>query len=203
LKDRTTSSPPVQTMSAGPDDVEPDRDRDHRVEPVQAGEQHQAQTRQHAERRPHVGHQVLAVGLQHDRAVLAAVVQQHARRDEVHRRRRQPDQCAEFQVAQRLGAEEPADGVSGGAEPREDDEDPFEAAGEVLDLLVTERVAAVGRSRRVPQRDVGGDRRRQVHETFERVGEQPDRAGHGVGGPLHADRDQRGDDRQRDRPAEV
>src|SRR5262249_47316498 len=43
----------------------------------------------------------------------------------------------------------------------------------------------------------------QVHHRFERVGEQPDRSGQGVGGALHPDGDDGGQDRERDRPAEM
>ena len=88
-------------------------------------------------------------------------------------------------------------------EAGEDDEHAFEAAGEVLDLLVAVGVRAVGRPGRVPQRDVRRHRRDQVHETFQRIGEQADRPGDGVGRPLHPDRDEGREDRQRDRPAEV
>ena len=58
----------AQQPAARDEDVRGDRERDDRVEAVPAGERDAGDAHDHADRRPDVGDQVLAVGLEHDRA---------------------------------------------------------------------------------------------------------------------------------------
>ena len=62
---------------AGPDDVRRHRERDERVEHQPPGGEYQRHARDHADRGPHVGHEMLAVRLQRNAVVAASRAPQY------------------------------------------------------------------------------------------------------------------------------
>ncbi len=183
-------------LHAGAHDVERDQDRDDRIEPLPAGERDAAQT-------PTMTPSEVQTSLIRWCASASRVMdwcrragaEEHPGDEQVDDRGRDRDPDAKRELLDRLGGEQPADRGVEDARGGEHDERALEAAGEVLRLAVAVAVVLVLRPRRRGERDERHDGRGQVDQRLERVGQQADRPGDGVGAALEPDRGERRQDR--------
>ena len=130
------------------------------------------------------------VSFQGDRAVDPGGAAQAQRHSEVDERGEHGDDEADADRLDRPRVQEPvARGVADRAS-REENEATLRAAGKILRLLVAVGVLLVRLARRHGEGDQRDDRRHEVDDRFQGVGEETDRAGQGVGPGLHRDRHQ-------------
>jgi len=152
-------------------------ERDERVEQQPPGGEYQCHARDHADRSPHVGHEMLAVRLQRNALVAASRALQYQRHRKIDRRCCRADTQSENGRLERLRVDEPRHCRGENAGRGEHDQRAFDACGEVFGLRVAILVAFVRRGRCQPQHRYGEQRRGEVHERLERIGQQPHRAG--------------------------
>lgn len=125
--------------------------------------------------------------------------EQYARHDKVDDRRDQRDGESETELLQRLRVQQAVDRRTRNAERCDEDHPAFEAAREILRLVVTVGMIFVGRTRRNREHDERHTCANEIHDGLERVGKQPHRAGHPVGVRFEAhDDDGRGDRKPRE-----
>jgi hypothetical protein len=119
-------------------------------------------------------HQVMRIGLQGDRVAFLADVQQDAGHDKVdgrgHHRHPEPDAG----LRQGPRRDDPQHGRHADADRRQQDEDPFDAAGEILGFAVPELMLFVRGTRRDDQHGQGHQRGHQVDQGLHRIREQTD-----------------------------
>ena len=192
-------SPSTERLSeieAGPDDFRGDGERDHGVEPRPAGHGDRADAREHAGGRPDVGHQVVAVGFERDRVVPPARREQHARDAEIDERSDDRQSEPDAELIERARMDQPLDRgdadqrppprVSARLRARSRNTRPCRGRTDGLRPPGARR-----RSARTPR-----SRRDEIHQRFERVGEQAHRARQPVCGALESDDDDRRSERE-------
>ena len=179
LNERSTRSTPVQTMLAETSKaISGSRKGTPRTPAPTAGH--------HADRGPDVRHQVLAVGLQHDRAVRRPV---RNRIRATTKLTSEASERADAQPSRAARGKQADDGVPGdppAATMRMNI--PSRPLEKILDLVVPVGVRFVHRAGGVPQRKVRRHRRHQVDERLGRVGQQADGTGQPVRRPLEDER---------------
>ena len=186
-------------VEAGPNNVAGGEQADQRVEDADPGEPDDPQPDEHGRRRPDIGHQVLAVGFEHDGLGFPTDSQQDLGNREVDGRRCQPDGEANVQVLRQFRRKELADGVPSDTAGRGQDQRSFQATGEKLDFLVAVGVRPVHGLGGVPQREQRGDGRQQIDDGFGGVRQQGNRPREPISEPLQPQREQRGQDREQNR----
>jgi hypothetical protein len=190
----------ASASSASDEDVQTDRDRDQRVQDQPARQRDRADPDHHAHRGDHVGHQMARVRLEGDRVEAACRAPQRDRHTEIDRGGERGQRQTHSQRLQRMRGREPSgrrpDDRAGGPQ----DQDPFEAAREVLGFAVAEGVCRIGRTRGDQDHPQRERRPGEVDERLECVRQQADRAGEPPGARLEGDRRDGGRDRQ---PGEV
>ena len=87
---------------------------------------------------------MFAVGFEHDRVVLAALDKHDASDREVHPGGGEADESADLEIVEWNRIEQALDGVTRDSQAREQNQRAFEAAIEVLNLLVAIGMRRVG-----------------------------------------------------------
>ncbi len=186
----------AQQRNAGEHDVDRDGERDDRIEPHPARRRDGEHRDDDADGRPHVRHQVVAVGLERDRIVAVRGGEQQARDREVHHRRDDGHREPEPDLLDGARMEQALDRRPRDGHRRDEDQRAFEGAREVLRLRVAVRVPLVRRTRRQEQQPQRRHRGDDVHDRLERVGQQADRSRDVPRERLQRDRHDRRRERQ-------
>ncbi len=155
--------------AAAPQHVQGDEGGERRIEPFDPGHDDQSDARQHAQRRHHVGHQMLAVGLQRRRPLRAALPDQNPAPERVEQGRGRADREAERGRLDRMGGQESLIGLAQDRERGEDDEHADRHGRNIFGLVVAVGMLLVGRARGDPNRDDRRQGRGDVDDAFERV----------------------------------
>ena len=185
------------TGASGPEHADRHQDRDDGVEPVPSRERGGSDAHDDGDRGPDVRHEMVRVGLERDRLVPPARLEEHPRHAEVDDRRHGRNRQPQGRIADPDGMKEPLAGGDDDADRRDQDQRALEPAREVLRLRVTIGMIFVGGADGHRQREQRDDCREQVDQGLERVGQQRDRAGEEIGAALEGNGDERREDRQR------
>jgi hypothetical protein len=172
---------------AGPDQVEADEPRDHRIEPRQAGENHQAEADGGGDARPEIGEDVRAVGDQGERVVLAARLQQVDAKHRVGEAGADGDEQADVDLPHLVAEQQRLAGFLDDDHRRERYEAALERSAEELDLAVAVGMIAISRPARDDEAAQPEQRGDDIDDALERVGQDRRRAGELVGEILQAE----------------
>jgi len=176
--------------------VHGDGERHERIERQPTGEIDQRHAGDDSGRGPDVGHQVLAIGLERDAVVLAPLADQDQRDREVDGRGDDGEAEAGERHVERPGRHEARERGPDDAAGGYDDERSFYTGGKVFRLREAVGVIRIGRRRGEAKHRERKQRRREVDERLERIGQQPDGPGQPPGRGLERNRGDGGCNRQ-------
>ena len=142
------------------------------------------------------------VGLEGDGFAPASHPQQEQRHPQIHEGSRHRHREAEPDLFERFRMDKSRQGGHRDAHRREHDQRAFHATGKIFRLAVTVGVVLVGRFRRHGQHCQRHHATDQIDDRFDRIGQQPNRAGDKIGHRLQPDRDDRRRDGQPGKPRE-
>ena len=159
----------MHQLPAGPYDVGCHEQRNGRIEPEPATPPDQTDAPDDPDGSPHVGHQVMCVSFQSDGILDATDAHQDAGGREVDDRGGYRNQQADADGVERLRMQEAIDGGEADAAGRQQNQEAFKGAGEVLGLAMTMRMIVIGRLSGQCQHPKSHHRPGQVDERFDSV----------------------------------
>ena len=163
---------------------------DHRhdgIEPFQAGELHSQQPDRDAHGGPEVGEDMVAIGLQGPRALLAALGEEEPAQQPVEDAGQQVDGQALSEILQFNAVDETLGCLEHDEHGGQGDEATLEGGAEMLDLPVAVRVFLVRGFAREDDGAQGEHRRHHVHHAFDGIGFEGHRTRQLVGQVLQAE----------------
>ncbi len=179
----------------GPHDEDGHHDGQHGVEERAARHLDQHEAAGHGQRGVDVGQVVGGVGSQGGRVGAPGRASEVGGEADVDRRRDEHHGDGEGNVVECLPGDQMLHGLDHDRHGRREDDPPLDDAGEVLDLLVSVEVPAIGRTRRLAHRHEGDHGGHQIGGRVDRLGDDADRAREHPDGELEGDQHAVGPDR--------